>query len=111
MKVYRVEDKRYSTVIDADSDHYGSELCVNVLEFDVIKTTPCGLIISTGFGSKRFINLNAKKQYAHLLLSDAYEAFFARKQKQLKILTNQLHDVEQAIQKAKFMQGERNNGI
>lgn len=116
---YRVEGKRYSTVVDADLELYASKLVMLVLVFKVIKVTPKGVWVATHipasscitgteitFHDQRFIKLKSVRKFAHPSKIDAYSSYVHRKKRQIHILTQQLsdaqvqmHEAEQALLK------------
>lgn len=68
-------------------------------ELEVVSYTKCGAWIDFGAGTKKFINLNAKKQYACRTKEEAYTSYLARKSRQIHILRGQL---EKAILASKL---------
>ena len=63
----------------------------------ILKETPCGCWIEWGYGEKKFVNLKARKKFAHLTPEEAMEAFKARKRRQIAILNGQLLRAEAAL--------------
>lgn len=61
---YRFQDKRYSVVIDADREEYGSVLEVELYKYYVVKTTPKGVRIALykGQSNPRFVLRDATKR-------------------------------------------------
>ena len=80
MKMYRY---------DQHIDENGS-VTVRLLKFNVIRETACGVWVSLWPGKKRFINTNARKQFAYSTIEQAREAFIARKRRHIAILDYQL---------------------
>lgn len=77
---------------------------VELVEFDVVKFTPCGFRIANWRHTrqekeKKFVLLPARKQYAHLTKADALESFKQRKRRQIMILKGQLKQAEIALAK------------
>lgn len=66
--------------------------------FDVARRTPCGAWIYTTGVDKRFVNLQAKKQFASETPERALDAFHARKRRQVCILRHRLKEAEAALQ-------------
>jgi len=66
-------------------------------EFEVVKTTPCGVWITDDRFKPRFINLQRRKQWANKTPEEALEAFKARKRRQIKILFSQLLEAKKAL--------------
>jgi hypothetical protein len=90
---------RYDTITYAVSDfdflnRNRIEIILN--EYQIIKHTKCGVWIDL-YGRKKFINTNAVKQYAYDTKHKAMVSFKKRKQKQCKILENQLANAKQAL--------------
>lgn len=65
--------------------------------FPVIKHTKCGCWIDLGYERKKFINLDARKKWAHPSLEEAMKSFVARKKQQIVILRHQLLKAEAAV--------------
>lgn len=78
--------------------HVGGYLNVYIHEYNVIRETPCGGWIIVRGGDKKFVNLQAVKQYASKTPEIAKTCFLARKKRQLKILRAQIGLVEEAIE-------------
>lgn len=96
MTYYRFDDYGVSH----GSEEYGfySTREVTLREFRVIKETPKGAWIETTFcGDKRFVLRDARKQYACATVEQARQSFMARKNRQIKILTKQLRNAEEAL--------------
>jgi hypothetical protein len=96
MTFYRYEDHG----VACGSEEYGfsSRREVFLREFRVIKETPKGAWIETMFcGAKRFVRLDARKQYACPTVELARQSFVARKKRQIKILTTQLENAKHAL--------------
>jgi hypothetical protein len=65
--------------------------------FPVIKHTRCGCWIDIGYGQKKFVNLDARRKWAHASLEDAMKSFTARKKRQITILRHQLLKAEASV--------------
>lgn len=89
-KMYRYED-----VLCGDETHAYVQVRLRV--FEVVKRTPCGVKIAMGYGGEKFINLNARKQYASVSVEEAKISFIARKRRQAGILSSQLVNVNEAL--------------
>ena len=87
MKFYRYEDVMYAGPVDECGDYSGpGELRVELREYEVVKTTPKGAWIRrSSMDNKRFVNLQARKQYACPTIEEAAESFKARKNAQIRI--------------------------
>ena len=106
-KFYRYEDKlEYSW--DYEFEIVTSSIVViTLLEFDVIKHTPCGVWLSV-YGTKKFVKTKARKRWACPTKKEAMESFLARKNKQKRLLEGQIDRVEKALYLAKIqMENEK----
>ena len=83
---YRFQETMYSE----------AKMMLNMMAFVVIKHTPCGVWIDH-YGSKKFVNTNARKRYAWATKEEALESFHARKRKQARLLRWQLKKAEAAL--------------
>jgi hypothetical protein len=92
-KWYRYQDS-------LGGDDWGTHVSVHLFEYTVVKETPKGVWLALfEFSSlKRFVLLDARKKFACPTKEEAMESFLARKRKQVKILSNQLRHVKEAIQ-------------
>ena len=75
----------------ADARTYGGDL-VSVLftTFRVLSYTPCGAWIETAEDKKKFVNLRAARQFACASRKEALVSLKMRRNRQIKILSNQL---------------------
>lgn len=89
--LYRYEAKRYSYIIDADLDLYGTtQPSLSLDKYRVLKRTPKGAWIEYR-GSEKFVLLSAaNKRFACETETEALESFKARKLRQIRILNGQL---------------------
>lgn len=93
---WRIEAKSYSVVIDADREEYGSTPPrLEAMWFEVIKTTPKGVWLAD-----RFCLRDARKRFACPTLHEAIESFVARKDRQIRILSNQLASAQKRREEA-----------
>lgn len=88
--LYRFEETRYSVVIDAEREEYGTSVKLELYAYPIVKKTPCGhtiLINSGGILERRtrFVNESSTKQFACRNIAGAKRSFCARKAKQAKI--------------------------
>lgn len=65
--------------------------------FNVLRETRTGVWISIGFGHEKFVRLSANKQYACATPDQAWVSFQARKDRQIRILTNQLEGARRML--------------
>lgn len=111
----RCEAMRYSVVIDAEREIYGTSNPELVYwRFPVLKWTPKGAWIYLGFTSggppptmeevdrewRRFVLLTAVKQYASRTEAEARSQFAYRKKRQIKILSRKLREAEDELRLA-----------
>lgn len=98
-KLYRYEEVRYAPMLDGrEYVVVRARIEVELYEFKVIRVTKCGAWIYDRVGRERFVNLEARKQYACKTAVEARIAFIARKKRQHQILTAQLKDVEKSLE-------------
>jgi len=109
-KAYRYVDNLYSS---GDEEYgYATIIKVDLEEFDVVKETLKGMWVQplwakdypdTELKHRRFVNLNSRKKFACLSKEDALRSYIARKERQIKILKNQLQNAETALSYAQHM--------
>ncbi len=83
--LYRLEDKRYSVVVDAEQEIYSSKTVIQVYRYKVIKTTAYGWQVDSGFSNTRFVRMDARKVFAAPSYEKALESYLARKARQAGI--------------------------
>lgn len=92
--LWRCEAKRYSYVIDADVDLYGTtDPELQMCWYEVLKWTPTGARLVSGklvYLNKRVTN----RQWASRTPEEALQSFKERKRRQIRILQRQLADAE-----------------
>lgn len=94
---YRIENKFYAPSLDEFDEPTGpSQQVLEVKKFKITKVTAAGIWIDYWTGPK-FVLLTAYKKFACLSLDEAKESFRARKKRQIRILSNQLHRAEYAL--------------
>lgn len=77
-------------MIDADREEYGSTLPrLEAMWLEVTKTTPKGVWLGD-----RFVLRDVRKRFACPTLHEALESFVARKDRQIRILSNQLSSAQ-----------------
>jgi len=102
MKFYRYDQINYE---------YEAEVKLN--EYALLKETPCGYwilsdpiyyhVISKPMfadGNKRWISKTARKRFAYPTKAEALNSFKIRKERQIGILSGQLENAKEALQKA-----------
>jgi len=88
--LWRCEAKRYSVVIDPDTDLYGvTDPRLEIRWHKVIRRTPKGAWLGD-----RFVLLTARKRWATNTEDEAIESFIARKHRQIEILKGKLKRAE-----------------
>ena len=91
---YRIESKFYAPSLDEFDNPVGrSTQVLEVHKFKITKVTAAGIWIDYWTGPK-FVLLTANKKFACLSLEEAKKSFRARKNRQIRILSNQLHRAE-----------------
>jgi hypothetical protein len=100
---YRLEDRLVSKGIDEFENDLGAEVRVYLKEYPVLSYTQKGVWLKTGFSDKRFVLLNAKKQFAHSTKEEALASFLLRKDRQESIYLRKAKFAREAALKAKFM--------
>ena len=94
---YRIESKFYAPSLDEfDNPTGSSQQVLEVKKFKITKVTAAGIWIDH-WDRPKFVLLTAHKKFACLSLEDAKESFRARKKRQIRILSNQLHRAEYAL--------------
>jgi len=94
-KYYRYHDARAST--GSEEFGFSSRVDLFVSEYYVIKETPKGVWIES-YGTKRFVLHDSRKKFAHPTIESARESFIYRKKRQIKILSAQLKNAQQALE-------------
>lgn len=109
---YRVYEQRYAAPLDEFDNVCGvGTISVHCVAIPVIKHTEKGVWLNSFGGRGTFVRNNARKRYACPTKEEAYESFFARKARQLKILSYQIDGVQQAVALAKLQLGEHDNWL
>lgn len=83
--LYRVEDRSYSTIIDADREEYGSATRIELIRYLVLKRTPQGWWVQEGLGGKRYVKEGVRNGFARPTVEDAVKDYQARKERQWSI--------------------------
>lgn len=94
---YRYEDYDYEVGLLGQP----SKALILLREFEVLRTTPKGVWLKMGVEQKRFVLRDAIKRYACPTKEEARISFIARKEKQLKIVKDQVIAIESALAQAK----------
>ena len=94
---YRIESRMYAPSLDEFDNPTGpSQQVLEVRKFKIIKVTAAGIWIDY-WADPKFVLLTAHKKFACLSLEEAKKSFRARKKRQIRILSNQLHSAEYAL--------------
>jgi hypothetical protein len=81
-----------------DATYYGkSKPTLSCYHYKVIKQTKCGAWIEYDGYKKKFVNLEARKQWACATKEEALISFIARKRSQVSILRSRLDDAISAL--------------
>lgn len=67
---------------------------LSLRSYPIVKRTACGVWIEEYHGKRRFINQNARKQWAYPTYAEALVGYVAKKSRQLQILQNQAKSAE-----------------
>lgn len=92
-----------SVILD-EFNNYGSSPEIYERKFEVLKETPKGVWIKD-WDRKRFVLRGARKRYACPTREEAYQSFYARKARQVRILKARIREVEEIVWKAKLCEG------
>lgn len=94
---FRVEETTYSAGADEWGDPIpGGPTRPNLLLFEVLRSTPCGVILNVYCESK-FVNRNWNKQFAHATVEAAITSFKARKKRQMAIAQATINRAEDSL--------------
>lgn len=90
MKLYRY-DAHFT------GSDWNTQVHVHCYDFNVIRETPCGYWIEN-FSAllPKWVSKTGKKRYAYPTKDEARASYYARKQRQVTILTEQLHQAQMA---------------
>ena len=89
--LYRIVDRRVSLGVGEFDNPLGSNVHLYVQVYPVDKRTPKGAWINAN-GAKKFVLLEARKQFACNTLEEALKSFLARKSRQVRIYHTRLDD-------------------
>ena len=95
---YRIEDKLCAGSIDEFDNCGPAQVHVQLYKYGVIKHTKCGTWVNV-YGEKKFVLRDARKRFACATIAEAKEQFTWRKERQMSILYNKIHNIELAISK------------
>ena len=106
---YRYEDIRYAPPLDEfDMPIGGGSVGIMLREYRVVKATPRGVWLEHDnwlFDPEpKFVLQDSRKRFACPTIIEAKESFIARKNKQIRILAEQLSNAKDAL--AKMQVGE-----
>ena len=97
--LYRFDDHVFAPMVD-EWEIAVERRTVDMMlsRYFIVKRTDCGAWINA-LGTRKFVNLKAKKRWACETEAEAAESFFARKRRQLAILRGQIDRVTRAVEK------------
>ena len=89
-----------------DGNDYELELRLRLLEFPIIKNTPCGYWIACSWfkNGKKWVSGQTRKRYAYPTTQEARRNYIKRTQRYISILKGKLKVAEEGLKIAK---GER----
>ena len=100
--LHRYDDRTYG-VLNEWEEISGSYAKVEESRYKVLSETQCGYwIVIYAFDiddrkNRKWVSKTAKKRYAYPTKNEAMISFKARKNRQIKILTNQLNNVKSVL--------------
>lgn len=99
--LYRYEEVQTQEMWSTIPKEASRSMSLYQKSFPIIKETPCGCWISIGYfnssDQKKFVNLKARKKWAHPTPEEAMDGFRARKERQLRILKGQVLRTQAAL--------------
>jgi hypothetical protein len=95
--LYRYREAQMDEIHSDDVRAASKAMRLYLDSYPVLKHTRCGCWIALGYGRKKFINLDARRKWAHKSLEDAMKSFAARKKRQVTILRHQLLKAEASL--------------
>lgn len=95
--LYRYREMQMDEIYDTRPIEASKAMRLYRDSYPVIKRTKCGCWIDLGYGRKKFVNLDARRKWAHESLEDAMKSFAARKNRQITILRHQLLKAQAAV--------------
>jgi hypothetical protein len=95
--LYRYREVQMDEIHSDDVRAASKAMRLYLDSYPVLKHTRCGCWIALGYGMKKFINLDARRKWAHESPEDAMKSFVARKKRQITILRHQLLKAEAAV--------------
>jgi len=102
--MYRYYDVQYASPLNEYDEHTGpGKVAIELMTFDIIKYTKCGVRIDDYTDKGKFINLNSRKKFACATKEEALESFIHRKERQMVIYKSQLRQATQALELARLL--------
>lgn len=100
--LYRYDTVAWAAPLDDNDYPIGpSKVTIVLNTFPILSRTTCGVWIDyqapRSSSTKKFVNLNARKQFANKSPAEAKQSFIARKKRQLRILKHEVDAVEQSL--------------
>jgi hypothetical protein len=84
-------------------------ICLNLNEYDLIKETPKGYWIGTGFYYKKWIPKTSKKRFVYPTKEEALYNYMKRTEKRIKILETNFYTCKEGLELAKQIERELKN--
>lgn len=98
MNWHRVTMQCYASPVDEFDRPCGNgTIALIKSQFPVVKETPKGVWLDIGFGEKKFVLKESKRQWASPSEEIAMEKFVRRKRRHVSILKTQICDIERAL--------------
>lgn len=95
--LYRFMEISYAPPLDEWDQPAGlGKIELHLEMYPVLKWTRCGAWINL-HGTRRFVNLQARKKFACASQSAAHESYVARKRRQIRILQAQIRKAETGL--------------
>lgn len=108
--LYRYREQRYAGSVDECGNCIprSGNMRVHLEKYSIVKETKCGVWIDVSYSlygvgdivplsNCKFVNLKCRKKYGCLTIEEAKESFIARKNRQIRILSYQLEDAQEAL--------------
>ena len=101
---YRLDDRSYASFDEfGDTDRVFHDVICH--KYRVVKLTPCGAWLETGYSSTRWTSRKARKRFACPTVHEALESYIARKRKQAAILRSRAAIAETLMKQAELQYG------
>lgn len=84
-----------TTLYRFDAARFEDGLRILLLEYSVLKSTPCGFWIQ--YYPRKWVSGHSKKRFAYPTIEEAKVGFIKRKERQIAILKSRLDEAERAL--------------